>query len=486
MKQYTQIPNSPSTPASSAQPLPNLPPFSSRVLQEWSTALSNAEDHPYTKHDPVYLPTTLLSASTPLRFSTGTGLSLLQSWLPTLLAETREELIIATCFWSKNSESVAEIRNLLVGLSNRISEARPSNATTKPATPNLKVRILLSSLSPLQKILHPSRPKHLDPASVSLPPASKYPNLSVQIRSLFLKPFSVMHPKYIIMDRRRAWVMSWNMSCEEWFEGCVEVEGDVVAGLVDFWRDTWGADNKGEREGEESPVERDRPCDATPLPSHPTFSTTTFPSQNPLPVLLLPSPHHRNPRFRPFPLRAPTPPPTPLNIFLLTLLSASTSVIQIYTPNLTSPPVLSALLAALSRGINIHITTPRRMMYAEQLVTAGTTTELCLHSLSRRYNRLVKRHNKNKSKNTNPPDTEPQQHPPGTLQISRYPLSPSTSSPQKSHLKLTIVDAEIAVLGSGNLDRASWYTSQEIGLAFFGTEVVAEISEAVRIGMGAG
>ncbi|KAI9778782.1 MAG: hypothetical protein M1839_007872 [Geoglossum umbratile] len=476
MEQYTQIIDPPSTPASNTPPPSNLPPFSSRVLQEWSTALSNAKDHPYTKHDPVYSPATLLSPSTPLCFSTGTGLSLLQSLLPTLLAETQEELIIATCFWSKNSESVAEIRNLLIGLSNRISEARPPS-------PNLHVRILLSSLSPLQKIFHPSRPKRLDPASVSLPPASKNPNLSVQIRSLFLKPFSVMHPKYIIMDRRRAWVMSWNLSWEEWFEGCVEVEGDVVAGLVDFWKDTWGADGEREREAEESRVELERPCN---VPSHPTFSTTAFPSQNPLPVLLLPSPHHRNPRFRPFPLRAPTPPPTPLNIFLLTLLGASTSAIQIYTPNLTSPPVLSALLAALSRGVNIHITTPRRMMYAEQLVTAGTTTELCLNSLSRRYNRLIKRHNKNKSKNKNPPDTESQQHLPGTLQVSHYPLSPSASSPQKSHLKLTIVDAEIAVLGSGNLDRASWYTSQELGLAFFGREVVAEISEAVRIGMGAG
>jgi phosphatidylserine/phosphatidylglycerophosphate/cardiolipin synthase-like enzyme len=36
--------------------------------------------------------------------------------------------------------------------------------------------------------------------------------------------------------------------------------------------------------------------------------------------------------------------------------------------------------------------------------------------------------------------------------------------PFHSHLKLTIFDHEIVILGSGNMDRASWYTSQELGI----------------------
>lgn len=51
--------------------------------------------------------------------------------------------------------------------------------------------------------------------------------------------------------------------------------------------------------------------------------------------------------------------------------------------------------------------------------------------------------------------------------------------PQQSHLKMTIVDGEVLVLGSGNLDRASWFTSQELGVAFFGTEVVRIVEETV-------
>jgi phosphatidylserine/phosphatidylglycerophosphate/cardiolipin synthase-like enzyme len=51
--------------------------------------------------------------------------------------------------------------------------------------------------------------------------------------------------------------------------------------------------------------------------------------------------------------------------------------------------------------------------------------------------------------------------------------------PQQSHLKMTLVDDEVAVLGSGNLDRASWFTSQELGVAFFDKDVVKKVAGAV-------
>ncbi len=46
---------------------------------------------------------------------------------------------------------------------------------------------------------------------------------------------------------------------------------------------------------------------------------------------------------------------------------------------------------------------------------------------------------------------------------------------QKTHVKCTIVDDEIVVLGSGNMDRASWFTSQELGVAMEGRELVREV-----------
>lgn len=49
-----------------------------------------------------------------------------------------------------------------------------------------------------------------------------------------------------------------------------------------------------------------------------------------------------------------------------------------------------------------------------------------------------------------------------------------SGEPDQSHLKLTIVDEEIAVFGSGNMDRPSWFTSQELGIAFFSPDFVAQ------------
>jgi phosphatidylserine/phosphatidylglycerophosphate/cardiolipin synthase-like enzyme len=55
--------------------------------------------------------------------------------------------------------------------------------------------------------------------------------------------------------------------------------------------------------------------------------------------------------------------------------------------------------------------------------------------------------------------------------------------PVKSHFKTTIVDGEVTVMGSGNMDRASWYTSQELGVAFFGAEFARIIKGSVDKGL---
>lgn len=44
---------------------------------------------------------------------------------------------------------------------------------------------------------------------------------------------------------------------------------------------------------------------------------------------------------------------------------------------------------------------------------------------------------------------------------------------KKSHVKCTVVDDELVVLGSENMDRASWFTSQELGVAVCGEAAVA-------------
>lgn len=50
----------------------------------------------------------------------------------------------------------------------------------------------------------------------------------------------------------------------------------------------------------------------------------------------------------------------------------------------------------------------------------------------------------------------------------------------QSHLKLTIVDDSWTVLGSGNMDRASWYTSQELGVAWYSSSLAENVGRTVE------
>ena len=121
-------------------------------------------------------------------------------------------------------------------------------------------------------------------------------------------------------------------------------------------------------------------------------------------------------------------------------------------------------------------------MILEQLVTASTITEFEVWKLRRRYTRLLSYYHQ-KSKN---PDPENPTQKPGELSIGYYHSRKGgkvKEEPVKSHLKLVMVDEEVTVLGSGNMDRASWYTSQELGVAFFSAEMAEKIRECVDEGL---
>lgn len=114
-------------------------------------------------------------------------------------------------------------------------------------------------------------------------------------------------------------------------------------------------------------------------------------------------------------------------------------------------------------------------MILEQLVTAGTTTSRCITQLISKHRQMMQK-----------PWDEEAGHPrPGHLEISYYEprvvASSDATEPVQSHLKLTIVDNIIVVLGSGNMDRASWYTSQELGVAFYSKELSVEVSRLLAI-----
>ncbi|OCK79825.1 phospholipase D/nuclease [Lepidopterella palustris CBS 459.81] len=425
-------------------------------------------------------PSTLITSSSAHSFITGTGSDIFNTIFPHISA-AESEIIIVTCFWARSS-SLKTLSNTLRSLSTK---------ALNRGGPKIRIRIAFSSLSLFQKLFHTQSTKgQIYPPStwtkrLGLPSPDELGGLDLKIKSIFLLPFSIMHPKFIIVDRKKVFLPSCNVSWEVWFEGCIELSGPILSQFVRFWEEFWARDEPPQHP---STITTTTSTPTTSIsPFGPAHSLTPLSPNHPIPTLFLPSPHHINPSFQPFTYPSRTIfPPTPLNTALLLLLSLATSSIYIQTPNLTSPPVLTALLRALRRGISIHILTSARLMILEQLITAGTTTLRCMKKLVKRYKALY--HPPRSSRYSEYGDEEaalgfPL---PGQLKIEFFEAKGGLKArgmeggePQKSHLKLLIVDEEVVVLGSGNLDRASWFTSQELGVMFFDPGMAGRVRGAV-------
>ena len=454
-----------------------------------------------------------MTRSQPKSFELGTGASIFTHSLIPAITSARSEVILVTCFWAP-SDTITALHDALTVLAHhRRTLIRDALSREEPTVPPLRISICLSSRSLWQKLLHPQSRKGYvySPSSwqkklgLPEPAVLEAGGIQLQVKSLFFLPFSVMHPKFVIIDRQRAFVPSCNISWEPWLEGCVEITGDTVQALLSFYSLTWES-TLDIRQSLEQEVDENQAFDVgqadLALISSTAHCRTTFPpSQMVLPTLVLPSSHHRNPRFRPLPWQKyPTPPSTPLNIALLQLFDQAQRSIYLQTPNITCEPVLLALLDALRRGVDVTIVTNRNMMLLEQLVTAGTTTSWCIRSLVRRFKQLKaategRRHGRDAGTESSR-NLEAGRHPLGHLRISyfharahdspsgheRRPLVTNPSQgeePVHSHLKLTLVDDEYAVFGSGNMDRASWYTSQELGILFHDCDFSARVKAAV-------
>ncbi len=105
-------------------------------------------------------------------------------------------------------------------------------------------------------------------------------------------------------------------------------------------------------------------------------------------------------------------------------------------------------------------------MVLEQLITAGTITELSVWHLVRDYRKL-----EIATTTSAIARTEEGRGQVGRLRIGYF----IGGHEAKCHVKCTVVDGEVVVLGSGNMDRASWYTSQELGVALEGREIVEHV-----------
>ncbi|KAF1972021.1 phospholipase D/nuclease [Bimuria novae-zelandiae CBS 107.79] len=461
-------------------PAPFQEPFI-RSLDESSR--SNYQDDPnyYAKY-----PRSLISISTISSFTTGTGDAIYKSLAP-LLETTNYELILVTCFWARSS--MLETLNTIL--------RKLSNKAIRRGTEKIRVRLCFSSSSLFQKLFHKQsvtgqtydRPAWTK--QFGLPDPDELHGIDLQIKSIFILPFSVMHPKFIIIDRQTVLLPSCNISWEEWFEGAITFTGPIVSQFTKFYKEFWLReelpDLPAPTDDDSQPWNADAAGTSNHGHGHVTthFSSATKPSDiADIPTIFLPSPHRRNPHFQPFAsMEVVSAPPTPLNAFILTLLGKAVKSVRIQSPNLTSPPVLTAILSALRRGIDVSILTSERLMILEQLVTAGTTTSRRVKTLIKRYKALERPGERRPATDEESAIALPRV---GRLSVSYFEPSGGAKArgdeggePQQSHLKMMSVDGEVLVLGSGNLDRASWFTSQELGVAFFDERLVKQIESVV-------
>lgn len=180
----------------------------------------------------------LVCSSRPLSFRIGTGEQILRDILP-FVAAAKSEVLIVTCFLAESLSRAALISAL-------------EDLSSQAGRDNRRVRVSLSFSTTglhhtLQSIFARSASSYHSYASPCWEQLfgfrpSKLTNLDMRISSVFEPPLSVMHPKFIIIDGKRAFLPSCNVSWENWFEGCIEVSGDVVTSLLRFWQHFWGRD----------------------------------------------------------------------------------------------------------------------------------------------------------------------------------------------------------------------------------------------------
>lgn len=134
----------------------------------------------------------------------GNGLVTTQ-YFTDLLVQAREEVLFSTCFWAA-SPSLSILHDALIALNNR---ARGDHR-------RVTVRIMFSSYSFGQKFLSIKgvrKWKSNKWEKLGLPNPELLDYLDLTVLSRFMKPFGVMHAKFVIIDRAVVILPTSNISC---------------------------------------------------------------------------------------------------------------------------------------------------------------------------------------------------------------------------------------------------------------------------------
>ncbi|EPS36263.1 hypothetical protein H072_10239 [Dactylellina haptotyla CBS 200.50] len=449
----------------------------------------------------------LLSETYLSSYDVGTGESLTNLQCARAL-EAEYEVIIVTGFLHPSSASVRSLNRTL-----EVLATRQTLKNVRRGTDNiLKVHICFSSSGFLQKVLHTRDPKgriwkEKEWKKLGLAdPTYLKGKIDLTVKSLFFRPVGLLHGKYMIVDRRMLVVPSANLSWEEWLEGATTYICDpeatttgtinVVKQFVRYWESVWMV---GEEPG---PEEFERVWESFPVTVHEGGGSIIMDKFKGTPVNQSKWLGWAPTIFLPHPEQGSFPPVWPLgevqiiwriirklmgailekgpdndegylsnpqNAFIFAAIEGAEESIYLHTPNVTAKPIMNALVRAVKRGVTVEIVTSMGMMKWEQLVTAGTTTEKCLQ-------KMVKEIGKFKESTPDGAITTGgffvyQYNPTKRPQLPPFVKNPNDNHKltwyDKSHVKCLIIDEQVVMLGSGNADRASWVTSQEVNIGLF-------------------
>ncbi|EAW14197.1 MmgE/PrpD family protein [Aspergillus clavatus NRRL 1] len=355
---------------------------------------------------------------------------------------------------------------------------------------------------------------YADPSGkVRLPPASEIPNIDMQVVNYHRPIFGTFHAKFMVIDRRVALIQSSNVQDNDNLEMLVRVEGPIVDSFYDTALISWGktldpplpmlsspaADAAIPSFSSQQP-QTDSDKERRPLlPEHTTQdphydpdiqqeaqrvndtvrpregeaktravtrhlnttiqqdTTGDVPDSDQEPPM---RPYVTLPPHKTFPMalvnREPWGAPnhssvyTPQNAAFLSALKHAKHSIFIQTPNMNAEPILAALLAAVRRGVTATVYLCLGYNDAGQLLPfQNGTNEMIANRLYRALHTAEER---------------------ARLRIHNYVGKDQTKpihnkfKQRSCHIKLMIVDEQVAIQGNGNLDTQSFYHSQEVNL----------------------
>ncbi|KAL5337946.1 hypothetical protein BJX70DRAFT_220708 [Aspergillus crustosus] len=419
------------------------------------------------------------------------------------IVRAEKEVFLATNYWIYSDASTI-ITNALRELSRRAG-ARGEKVV---------VKVLYDRGDPKQVFdnhLNVDEKKYAT-GKVHLPASEEVPHLDMQVINYHRPIFGTFHAKFMIVDRRIGLLQSNNIQDNDNLEMMIHVQGPIVDSLYDTALISWGktlepslpmlsspaaaaaaaaapssasADDSGYEENGEpqhtiydenydsdikgetrrvnarlNPLKGEsRTTPVTRLLNH-THQASTIGDAPDEDQDIQMEPYILLPQHAPVPMalvnREPYGAPdrtstiVPQDAAFLAAINHATHSIFIQTPNMNAEPLLEPLINAVRRGVIVTCYLCLGYNDAGQLLPfQNGTNEMISHRL---YSSL---------------DTDEEK---SRLRVFNYVAKDQTQpihnkfKKRSCHIKLMIVDEQVAIQGNGNLDTQSYYHSQEVNL----------------------